>query len=458
MSTSRRATRPEGLRPEARRAIRGGFFGFFVDMFDIYLPIVVLAPALIYFTPAHLSSGTKGVITGSVFAATLLGRPIGAFVFGHLADRIGRKRVTTIALTGFGTATLLMGALPGYQHWGLTSIALLIVLRFIDGIFLGGEYTAASPLAMEYSPKHKRGLYGGIIQAGYPMAFFSISLLALGLLTAMPAGTLNSAYVQWGWRIPFVIGGLMAWGLAIYYKGKVEESEAFTASKKSATTRTVSPLRELFTGDSRKDFLQVFVLMSGFWLSVQPTAAVLPALLRDPIGLSYTKATLTLVITYILTTGSIIGGGVLSQRIGRRRFLIWSGVVVAVATPIFYGLAVGLRPGFAGTTALTVATTVCGFACWGVATTYVNERFRTGVRASGFGLGYSLAVIIPSFYAYFQAALDLVMPIQYTGIPLLVLGGILVVIGGAWGPETRDVDFGVPVPAATPARTGVRLA
>ncbi|MFE2187693.1 MFS transporter [Streptomyces sp. NPDC059455] len=436
------------LRPQARRAIRGGFLGFFVDMFDIYLPIVVLAPALIYFVPPGLSTSTEAMITGSIFAATLLGRPVGAMVFGHLADRIGRKRATMIALWGFGTTTLLMAALPGYEQWGITVVICFVVLRFIDGIFLGGEYTAASPLAMEYSPKHKRGLYGAVIQSAYPIAFFSISLITLGLLTLLPAGDVDSPYVQWGWRIPFAVGGLLACALAIYYSRKVEESETFT----KASPRTRSPLRELFARGNRKDFLQVFVLMSGFWLSVQPTAAVLPALLRDPVGLTYTEATLALVLTYIVTTGTIIGGGLLSQRTGRRPFLIGTGLIVALAAPVCYGLTVGLRLGFAGTTILTMATTVLGFACWGVATTYVNERFRTSVRASGFGLGYSLAVIIPSFYAYFQAVLGLVIPIEYTGIPLLVLGGLLVAIGGAWGPETRDVDFGelVTTPRSTP--------
>jgi MFS family permease len=207
----------ETLGPHAKSAIRGAWLGFFVDMFDIYLPIVVLAPALIYFVSPDLSPGATAIVGGSIFAATLIGRPIGALIFGHYADKIGRRRTTIISVTVFAVGTGLMAFLPGYQQWGIAAVVLFILLRFIDGIFLGGEYTAASPLAMEYSPKEKRGFYGALIMTGYPLAYATISVLTLILLQFIPAGDLNSPYVQWGWRIPFVLGSLMAFGLVFYY-------------------------------------------------------------------------------------------------------------------------------------------------------------------------------------------------------------------------------------------------
>jgi hypothetical protein len=93
---------------------------------------------------------------------------------------------------------------------------------------------------------------------------------------------------------------------------------------------------------------------------------------------------------------------------------------------------------------------------WGLATTYINERFHTSVRASGFGLGYSLAVVLPAFYAYYQAGLEKIMPFEYTALPLLVIGAILIIVGAAWGPETRDVDFSEDVQEA--GETGGREA
>src|SRR5215213_9602130 len=217
----------ESLDPRAKHAIRGAWFGFFVDMFDIYLPIVVLAPAIAYFVAPDLDTTTTAVVSGTIFAATLLGRPVGSFIFGHFADSIGRKRTTIISVSGFGVITLLMALLPGYQQWGLAAVILLIVLRLVDGVFLGGEYTSANPLAMEYSPKEKRGFYSALIMSGYPLAFAAISALTTVLLLFIPAGDLSSPYVQWGWRIPFVIGSLLAFALVFYYVYLVAESELF---------------------------------------------------------------------------------------------------------------------------------------------------------------------------------------------------------------------------------------
>lgn len=149
MATVVERGRSEALDPKARKAIWGAFVGFFIDMFDVYLPVVVLAPAIIYFVSPELSASSTAIVTGLIFASTLLGRPLGALIFGRYADTIGRKRTTVISVTGFGTATLLMALMPGYEQWGIFSVAIFILLRFIDGIFVGGEYTSASPLAME---------------------------------------------------------------------------------------------------------------------------------------------------------------------------------------------------------------------------------------------------------------------------------------------------------------------
>ncbi len=108
-------------------------------------------------------------------------------------------------------------------------------------------------------------------------------------------------------------------------------------------------------------------------------------------------------------------------------------------------------------TLMVTVITVLVVSNWGLATTYINERFQTGVRASGFGLGYSLAVVPPGFYAYYQAGLGVVMPFEYTVLPLLVLGAALIVVGAVMGPETKDVDF-TKEPEINAARTGEELA
>jgi MFS family permease len=428
----------ESLDPRAKHAIRGAWFGFFVDMFDIYLPIVVLAPALIYFVPSELDATTTAVVSGTIFAATLLGRPIGSVIFGHFADSIGRRRTTIISVTGFGVVTGLMALLPGYQQWGIAAVIILIVLRLVDGVFLGGEYTSANPLAMEYSPKEKRGFYSALIMSGYPLAFAAISAITTVLLLFIPAGDINSPYVQWGWRIPFVIGSLLAFALVIYYVYFVDESELFEESGGGG-----SPLRQLFTErENLLSFLQVFVLMTGFWLTLQTVAAILPSLLGSQVGLSQTNTTITLVVSNVVLVGGYIASGVISQRVGRRAFLIVYGLVAAVAGTFLYYLLLSAPPqNLFLVILLTTIITLLVVSCWGISTAYINERFQTGIRASAFGIGYSLAVVLPSLYAYYQAGLAAFMPFEYTVLVLLAVGSLLTVAGAVWGPETKDVDF-----------------
>jgi MFS family permease len=428
----------ESLDPRARSAIRGAFFGFFVDMFDIYLPIVVLAPALIYFVAPEMGAVEKSVVSGSIFAATLLGRPIGSVIFGHFADAIGRRRTTIIAVSGFGVVTLLMALLPGYQQWGIAAVIVLIVLRLVDGIFLGGEYTSANPLAMEYSPKEKRGFYSALVMSGYPLAFAAISAITTVLLLFIPAGDINSPYVQWGWRIPFIIGSLLAFALVFYYVRSVDESELFEESGGAE-----APLRQLFTQrENLLSFLQVFVLMTGFWLTLQTVAAILPGLLGSQVGLSQTNTTITLVVANVALAGGYIASGVISQRVGRRPFLIAYGLVAAVAGTFLYYLLLSAPPqNLFLVILLTTVIALLVVSCWGISTAYINERFQTGIRASAFGIGYSLAVVLPSLYAYYQAGLATFMPFEYTVLVLLVVGALLMVAGAVWGPETKDVDF-----------------
>ncbi|MQA06382.1 MAG: MFS transporter [Streptosporangiales bacterium] len=428
-------------RRRARTAMTGAWLAFYVDLFDIYLPIVALAPAMAYFVPETMSEGGTALTTGAIFAATLLGRPVGAFLFGRLADTVGRRRTTLIAVGGAGVLTLLMAALPGYQVVGALAPAMFVLLRFVGGIFLGGEYTAANPLAMESAPKHKRGLYGGLINSGFPLANASVSLITLFLLWVVPAGAVGSPYVQWGWRIPFVLGALLSFGLVWYYRHSVTESEIFRTAK---TTKT--PIKTLFSRGNLPSFLQVFLLMSGFWLSLQPASAALPALLGGSVGgLSSTQTSLVLACSFLLLAPAQVASGVLSQKIGRRRFMIAAGVTITVGAAIAHIALVRLAatgPGAAF--ALTAALIILVIGPWGVLPSYINERFRTGVRASGYGLAYSTAVILPSFYAFYQAGLAITMPFEYTGVVLVVVGGLLVLVGGALGPETRDVDMSDP--------------
>lgn len=156
------------------------------------------------------------------------------------------------------------------------------------------------------------------------------------------------------------------------------------------------------------------------------------------------SASATAIVTGLIFASTLLGRplGALSQRTGRRLLLmVLGGLMTVVGTFLYYILISTSPDNFPLVVLLTTVIVFIVSSNWGMATSYINERFQTGIRASGFGLGYSVAVILPSFYAFYQAGLTGVMPFEYTVLPLLVVGGLLIVVGAALGPETKDVDF-----------------
>jgi MFS family permease len=428
----------EAHRRAGRRALFAAFLGFFVDMFDVYLPVVVLAPAMAYFQPDSLSSTLKSTLFYIVFALSLVGRPAGAAVFGHLSDKIGRRKVTIISMAGFALVTLLIGILPGYEQWGMASIVLLIVLRFVDGIFLGGECAGANPLAMEYAPKQQRGLWSAFIHTGFPLAFASMCLLTLGLLSRISSGSRHSAYVLWGWRIPFFLGSALGFAVLLYFVRCVPESPVWSTAKK-----VKAPLLELFRGGNLRIFAQIFLVMSGVWLMLNAVTSILPGVLLTFRPVSSVTVTWAQLIASLVLACAFVPFGVLGQKIGRRTILWLFGLAGLTAGPAFYYLL--MRSGYRSTAELVVLVTLinlCALPVWSNITAYLSERFSTGVRASGYGVGYSAAIILPAFSSVYMLGLHrLGIPYEYTQIVLLALGGLLTLVGALAGPETHHVEI-----------------
>lgn len=424
------------LPPEARRTIVAGFVGFAVDFFDIYLPVLALAPVIGYFLPKGLSASASTTIYYFTFAATLLGRPCGAVIFGHWADKIGRRRTTIISIAGFGTLTALIALLPGNDSIGIWSLVLLILLRFADGVFMGGEYTSNNTLALEMVPKERRGFVGGLIQAAYPLGFAVVSLVTAFML----AVTTKAEYLAWGWRVPFLLGGVLAFAFLLYYRS-VPESGMWQSAEKSA-----APLREVLSGRHLRSLGQVFLMMSGFWLTAQ-AASVLPGMMIQQLHVPSELTTNGFLLASIVQFFGFIGCALLSQMIGRRPAIALCGVFVLLACPALYFVMVtnALEGGTVlATTVLAGLFYALVLAPWGIATPYICERFPTHVRASGYGIGYSVAVVIPAFAGFYLLGLAHFMPYVFTPIVLLVIGGVLVVVGALAGPETREVELHHP--------------
>lgn len=419
---------------DQKRMAKAAFLTFFIDMFDVYLPITVLAPAMEYFLPKSLPVSEISTIYFLIFAATLIGRPVGAFLFGHYSDIIGRKKMGLVSIGGFSIVTLLLIFVPGFQTLGYITVALFILLRFIDGIFLGGGYTSIVPLAIENAPKEKRGLWGGIIGSGYPVAFVLISIITLLALKIFP----NEQYQLYGWRIIFVVGVILGLSIVYYIHKLVPESKIWLKT----TQKTKAPLKELFSGKNFINLLQVLLLMLGLWFQIMVVAGTMSIVFIKQLHISASLTTTVTLISYLFLIGGYISAGWISQKIGRRPAFIILGLLIAFLTSLLYYLLVAgmYQNTFILFLFSIIIVTVAGMA-WGIVPSYINERFHTSVRASAYGIGYTLSILIASFYSFYMLALKAIVPYKYTQIVLLVLAGILVVIGAILGPETKEVNM-----------------
>jgi MFS family permease len=258
------------------------------------------------------------------------------------------------------------------------------------------------------------------------------------MFAVFPLNGLHSPYVQWGWRIPFVIGSLLAGVLALYYVHKVSESEIWESETGEKKPEKL-PLSDLLRGKSGRNLLQVLLMMSGFWLTQNIITIFMPTgLLVHTLHLSGFQMSLTLLLSYFVLFFSYIGSGMLGQKIGRRTFFVVVGPLIAtVGAVILYVLSNVDGLSLPVIMLLSVLVT----SPWGVIVTYINERFVTDVRATGFGVGFSLSVIIPSFYAFYMNWLGAFMPLRLTPVVLLCIGGVIGTVGALMGPETKHVDF-----------------
>lgn len=403
------------------RAIRGGIFGNYVDQFDIFLPVIALTPAASHlFGPENLVSNA-----GFIFVATLLGRPVGAAIFGSLADRVGRTATTKIALTGVAVTTLLIGLVPDHATLGAGTLLIILALRFLGGIFLGGEYTSAVPLAMEWSAPQRRGLTSGLIMWMSPWANATIAAMVFVL-----HGVLNAeAYNEWGWRIPFLFGAAMAFGMLTYYRSRVADSPAWNRSVKRA-----HPLRDILLGEHRRALWQVFVLMSGLWLFTNMAIPALAGALVTGAHLNVQMVSFTMMCGTAVSAVAMVACGHLSTYVGRRRFFIGFGAISAVLAPLTL-LAIFSAEGLTSVVLLVIALQVVTVSAYGPVGAYLTERFPAAVRSSGYGVGYSLSIVIPALYPYYLPPLQQWLGQSGAIALLLAVAGMLVLIGGWAGPE-----------------------
>lgn len=420
---------------KGKKALCAAMFGFFVDMYDVYLPVIALAPAIAYFSAAGSSSIEMVTLTSAIFAASLVGRPLGSIIFGSMGDRLGRRRTTIIVSAGFAVCTCLIALLPGYETIGALSPILLVLLRLLDGIFLGGEYTAANPFAMEYAPRERRGLYGSLLNVGYPGALGVITVITIITIQIFPIGDAHSAYVMWGWRVPFVIGFILSAWLFLYYLRSVPESELWTKMPK-----VKSPLRTLFSGRNLRSLGIAFVVGSEAWLTLDATIGVFAGHFKK-LHTDVTVINTTVLVSAAAAVCLFPLVGALGQKFGRREVFLFLGAANLTVTPVAFGLAVmnAAEPAFL--IPFAVIAIVVALLVWAMITAYIMEMFPTEVRSSGYGIAYSLPSVLPAFYTFYMLGLGEIMPYDYTPTVIIAVGGLFLLVGAFISRDLRHVHL-----------------
>jgi MFS family permease len=383
MATPSTSSQPH--RASARRAAVASLVGTTIEWFDFF--IYGLAAALVFgqlFFPAA-DAHTGRLASFATLAVAFIARPIGAAVFGHLGDRLGRRGTLVATLGLMGLATGLIGCLPSYQTIGLWAPVLLIVLRLLQGFAVGGEWGGAVLMSVENAPPSKIRLYGSAPQIGAPLG------LVLATLAMTAIGSLDNArLLSWGWRVPFLAGFvLVAVGLLI--RLGVPESAEFEAVEESGTTSRL-PLRDVIAHSGRGLLMGaglqagvnvIFYMISVYFLSFAVAA----------LGLARTTALLIVTVAATIDLLLLPVFAHLADRIGARAVFV-SGTVAGMVLAFPYYLLLSTGNIAVVVVAVTVMLVLAHATTYAVVSSLLAELFPTRVRYSGTSLANALGALV----------------------------------------------------------------
>ncbi|MCS7482806.1 MFS transporter [Umezawaea endophytica] len=373
------------------KVVAASLIGTTIEWYDFFLygSAAALVFNKLFFPSVDPLTGT--LLAFTTYAIGFLARPLGGVVFGHFGDKIGRKKLLVFALVLMGGATFAMGLLPTYATIGVAAPLLLTLLRLVQGFALGGEWGGAVLIVSEHGDAKRRGFWASWPQAGVPLG----NLLATAVLAVLAAVQTDEAFLAWGWRVPFLLSGLLV-VIGLWIRLTVSESPVFLEAQRKAELRK-SPVAEKapIVTLLRLHWREVLIAMGarmGENVSYYVITAFILVYLTGPLGLSKSYGLNAVLIASVIHFISIPLWGALSDRVGRRAVYLFGAVGVGVWIFLFFTLLDTKSFG-----AIVLATSVgllLHGAMYGPQAAFFSELFGTRVRYSGASVGYQLASIV----------------------------------------------------------------
>jgi len=409
---------PESLKetgfntPQMRRILASSFIGSAIEFYDfiLYATAASLVFNKVFF--ANLDPAVAIFASFSTLAVGYLARPVGGVVFGHFGDKLGRKGVLITSMLMMGIATTLIGLLPTTAQVGMLAPIALIVLRIVQGLAVGGEWGGAMLMALEHSPKERRGFAASFANMGGP-AGAVLATLAVSAVSVLPSGE----FLSWGWRIPFLISiVLIAIGLVI--RLKVAESPLFLALENKAEEKKI-PLMEVLTKYPMSVIKGTLVGMSSYTVQGLMTVWAISFVVEN-VGMDRTGVLNVKAVGAALTVVGIWFAARYSDKLGRRP-VMFAGIIAGavLALPMMWMLELGELWLFA--IALFVANGVIQAAIFGPFGAFAAELFPTRIRYTGASLVYQLSSTLGAGFT----------PMIVSGL-VLATGGPLWLTGVVW--------------------------
>ena len=385
---------------ERRRVVAATTIGTAIEWYDYFLYAAVAGLVFNHLMFGPLEGGLATIISFLTVGLSFLFRPVGAFLAGHFADRFGRRVVLMVTLIAMGGATTLIGVLPTYETAGIWAPILLITLRIIQGISAGGEWGSAVLMAVEHAPTDKRGLYGAGPQIGVPAGL----LLSSGVLSIMNTIAPGDAFMDWGWRVPFLLSFVLVLVGYLIRMG-VDESPVFAEIAEREEEEATNPIGTLFKKFTPLVLVAALVFAGNGTVGYMTTGGYIQRYATDPEGPvaldrgDVLNAVTVSAFSWALTT---LFAGFISDYIGRRNTyllgFILQGIGAAALFPLVNTGSLGLLYG-----ALLFLTVGLGLT-YGAQSAMYAELFPASIRATGVSITYALGSVLGGAYAPMIAA------------------------------------------------------